>query len=149
MWGLTIENEPSAGKQPNYGFNSMGFTKEIQRDFIKQDLGPTLMAAGYGPNKTQLMIFDDQRDVIHEWAETIFGDQDANRYCSGTAFHWYVNRPDNVQNLEKTYKINPRKFILNTEASNGGTPNLGNWNNLENFARDIIIVSASIPYLPT
>jgi glucosylceramidase len=103
MWGITIENEPSAGNQPNYGFNSMGFTKEIQKEFIKKDLGPTLQAAGYGADKLQVMIFDDQRDVVHEWAQYIMGDKDAAKYVHGTAFHWYVNRPDNLGNLKKAH----------------------------------------------
>ncbi|XP_054165564.1 lysosomal acid glucosylceramidase-like [Oppia nitens] len=144
MWGITIENEPSAGNQPNYGFNSMGFTKELQRDFLKKDLGPALDAAGYqvGADKLNVLIFDDQRDVIHEWAQTIFPDKDAAKYTTGTAFHWYANRNENLGNLEKAHNVDPSKFILNTEASNGADPNkgvdLGNWNNLENDARDII-----------
>src|SRR2546426_2859511 len=62
FWGLTVENEPKAGYDPNYGFNSMGFTAETERDFIKLNLGPTLEKAGYGADKIKIMIQDDQRD---------------------------------------------------------------------------------------
>ncbi|CAG2177753.1 unnamed protein product [Oppiella nova] len=143
MWGVTIENEPSAGNQPKYEFNCLGFTKEIQKDFLVKDLGPALAAAGYGPDKLQVMIFDDQRDVIHEWAQYIFSDKEAAKLAAGTAFHWYQNNPQNIGNLKKALDADPTKFIINSEASVGvdkkENPNLGDWGNgLENTVRDII-----------
>ncbi|CAG2182462.1 unnamed protein product, partial [Oppiella nova] len=83
IWGLTMENEP-LHSDPNYSFNSLGFTAELQRDFIKQDLGPILEEAGYGVNTTKLMIFDDNINQLLQWAQTILADRDAAKYISGT-----------------------------------------------------------------
>ncbi len=145
IWGITVENEPKAGKDPHYAFNSLGFTPETQRDFIKMDLGPILEKAGYGLNTTDLMIFDDQRTQILHWAEIILKDKDAAKYISGTAFHWYENTPQNAINLDKTHEIDPTKYILNTEAceewhSKKEHVSLGNWATFERYANDIITV---------
>lgn len=144
---MTVENEPKAGDDPNYAFNCLGFTPELQRDFIKLDLGPALESAGYGPNTTQLMIFDDQRSKIHIWADTIFKDSDANQYVSGIAFHWYENTDENIVNLDKAHASDPSKFILGTEAceewrGKDKKVHLGNWQLFERYANDIIVVSA-------
>lgn len=146
MWGLTIENEPKAGNDSNYKFNCLGFTPELQRDFIKLDLGPILEAAGYGLNTTDLMIFDDQRSNIHIWTDTILKDKDAAKYVSGTAFHWYENNESNIVNLEKAHASDPTKYILNTEAceewnGQGKHVYLGSWKLFERYANDILVVS--------
>ena len=145
IFGITVDNEPKAGDDPNYKFNSLGFTPELQRDFIKMDLGPILEAAGYGINTTDLMIFDDQRSKIHLWAETILKDKDAAKYVSGTAFHWYENTDENVVNLEKAHHSDPTKYILNTEAceewhGKSTHVHLGSWHLFERYAKDILVV---------
>ena len=85
----------------------MFWTAETQRDWIKtvrfsllsspsfspiysffQDLGPTLAENGHGDIK--VMILDDQRYLVSNWASTILGDPDANKYVSGTGVHWFV-----------------------------------------------------------
>jgi len=143
IWGITIENEPKAGADPNYPFNSLGFTPETERDFLKMDLGPILEKAGYGLNTTDLMIFDDQRTQIFRWAEIILNDKDAAKYVSGTAFHWYENTPENIINLDKTHAIDQTKYILNTEACDDwrGNKTFGSWATFERYANDIITVN--------
>ncbi|CAG2172307.1 unnamed protein product [Oppiella nova] len=84
------------------------------------------------------MICDDQRNKVHLWADTILKDKDAAKYVSGTAFHFYANKPENVVNLDKTHEIDPNRYILNTEASHN-VPTLGFWPFLEDFSKDIII----------
>lgn len=44
IWGITAQNEPSAGQIENFPFQCMGFTEEQQRDFIKFDLVCFLVA---------------------------------------------------------------------------------------------------------
>ncbi|CAG2120872.1 unnamed protein product, partial [Medioppia subpectinata] len=136
-WGLTIENEPGAGNNPNYDFNCMGFNPELQRDFIKSDLGPALQQAGYGADKLKVMIFDDQRDQIYHWASTILSDKDAAKYVGGTAVHWYQDHEDNVNELHKTHDVDPSKFIMNTESSYCCNV-LGSWEQSKAYSRDII-----------
>jgi glucosylceramidase len=142
---LRTKTETSkADKDPNYGFNSLGFTSEIERDFIKIDLGPILENAGYGINTTDLMIFDDQRTQIFDWNQIILKDKDSAKYILGTAFHWYENTPENVINLDKTHAIDPTKYILNTEACISDylekNASLGSWATFEKYANDIITV---------
>lgn len=47
----------------------MGWTAEMQRDFIVEDLGPALKQNGYGDVK--LMILDDQRLFLPHWADIV------------------------------------------------------------------------------
>src|SRR5690625_3414656 len=42
IWGITIENEPGAGFDPHFHWNSLGLNATLERDFIKLDLGPEL-----------------------------------------------------------------------------------------------------------
>ncbi|XP_054157847.1 lysosomal acid glucosylceramidase-like [Oppia nitens] len=138
IWGLTIENEPKAGNSKTYGFNCLGFTPELQRDFIKKDLGPALHAAGYGTDRLALMIFDDQRTQLFRWSSVILADKDAAKYVTGIAVHWYEDKDTNVGELDRTQAIDPTKYIINTESSNC-CHDLGNWVNAEAYAKSIII----------
>ncbi|CAG2120816.1 unnamed protein product, partial [Medioppia subpectinata] len=149
LWGITIENEPEMpiyldkllGKK--HPFNSMTFTPELQRDFLKLDLGPIMSAAGYGPNVTRVMVCDDNRPYVSQWAEVIYGDIEAAQYVSGMAFHWYMNSESNVGNLDTVHNQDPSKFILSTEACEMwfGMDHhvyLGSWQLFEKYATDII-----------
>jgi len=139
MWGLTVENEPLECTGPKYPFNCLLFSKELQRDFVKLNLGPTLEKAGYGKDKVKLMIFDENRGPLVEWADTILNDKNASKYVSGIAFHWYSNNDKNLVNLDTTHQKHPEYFLLASEACLGGNkPNIGNWNNGEWYAFDII-----------
>ena len=149
MWGLTVENEPTAGLNPNYHFNCLGFTPEMERDFVKMNLGPTLAKAGYGTDRVKLMIQDDVRDTLIEWADVVFADKDAAKYVSGIAFHWYHNSFANasvtVQDI--THDAYPKYFLLSTEACKelkGAKLKLGSWENGESYAYDIITVNRLI-----
>ena len=69
IWGLTPVNEPHGnGGQ----WESMHFTPESQAAFIKDHLGPRLAAGGH--DAVRLLIYDQNRDGLMHWAETILGD---------------------------------------------------------------------------
>lgn len=59
----------------------MGFTAEVERDFIKKDLGPALVNNGF--KDVKIMMLDDQRLFTTYWADTILSDPDAKKYVSG------------------------------------------------------------------
>ena len=59
----------------------MGFTADMERDFVKKDLGPTLVANGY--KDVKLMMLDDNRLFVSVWANTILSDPDAKKFISG------------------------------------------------------------------
>ena len=69
IWGLTVENEPSMGLLKHYAFQALGLTSEMERDFIKKDLGPALSAAGL--DGVALMIFDDNRRNLRAFGDTV------------------------------------------------------------------------------
>ena len=148
LWGVTIENEPGAGLNPDYTFNCLNLTGSNERDLIKMNLGPVLEKAGYGKDKFQLMIFDDgvgPPRVIEkkEYIRTILEDKEAAKYVSGIAYHWYDNHPmsgwpaEYLTELHKTYSD---YFLLNTEACHPEGALLGKWDAGERYAYDIIRV---------
>jgi glucosylceramidase len=65
----------------------MGFTGSTERDFVKTDLGPALEQGGYGDVK--IMIFDDNRLTLPWFNAKVLSDEDAAKYVSGIAVHWY------------------------------------------------------------
>ena len=69
FWAITPQNEPIDGFIPNFSFSCMGWTAEGERDWIAGYLGPALNEAKYSDIK--LMIMDDQRPFISQWANTV------------------------------------------------------------------------------
>jgi glucosylceramidase len=90
IWGLTPVNEPHGN---NGQWESMHFTPQSQNDFIKNHLGPKLRSGGHAD--IRLLIYDQNRDGMTEWADAILGDPETNTFVYGTAVHWY----------ESTYKV--------------------------------------------
>ena len=80
----------------------MGYTAEMERDFIGEDLGPALKKFNYSDVK--LMMFDDNRFHVEEWADTILGDKLAAPYVSGFAVHWYSENASNPEVLTTMHK---------------------------------------------
>ena len=74
----------------SFTFQCMGYTPEMERDFIKEDLGPTLAAQGHADVK--IIMLDDQRIFLKSWAETILRDPAAAKYVSGIGVHWYMDK---------------------------------------------------------
>ncbi|CAH1798081.1 unnamed protein product [Owenia fusiformis] len=142
VWGLTAENEPTMGLRTDYLFQAMGFTAEMQRDFIAQDLGPALWDNGY--KNVKLMILDDMRLMLPGWAETILQFPEAAKYVSGVGVHWYTDFIVPIIGVDKTHESFPDKFILSTEACEGSlpfesrSPQLGSWDRGESYAHSII-----------
>jgi glucosylceramidase len=65
FWALTPQNEPFCGKIYFVAYNSMGMSTSQERDWVINNLGPTLHANGYGD--LQIMIADDQRPFLPLW----------------------------------------------------------------------------------
>ncbi|XP_049270088.1 putative glucosylceramidase 4 [Rhipicephalus sanguineus] len=144
IWGLTTQNEPTVGFVPYFPWQALGFTPKTQRDFVKFDLGPALAEAGYGAEKLQVMIFDDNRVVLPHWANVVLGDAEAAKYVHGVAVHWYTDNFFGPWVLDKVHENFPDKFILATEACAGFMPFvkdkviLGSWERAEHYASDIL-----------
>ncbi|XP_046704327.1 lysosomal acid glucosylceramidase isoform X2 [Silurus meridionalis] len=142
FWGLTTGNEPTAGELTNYSFQALGFTPELQRDWIAMDLGPTLHSSPY--SKTRLIILDDQRLLLPYWARVVLSDIHAAQYVHGIGVHWYLDQFVPAKfTLTATHDLYPEYFILGTEASTGWRNidrgvRLGSWERAEDYAHDII-----------
>jgi glucosylceramidase len=114
IWGITIQNEPMA-KQT---WESMIYSAAEERDFLKNHLGPVMAKEGLGDKK--IIVWDHNRDLIVERANTILGDPEAAKYVWGVGFHWYETwtggKPmySNVAEVAKAY---PQVNLLLTEAT--------------------------------
>ncbi|WP_026691334.1 glycoside hydrolase family 30 protein [Alteribacter aurantiacus] len=130
IWGVSIQNEPAA-KQV---WDSCLYTAEEERDFIKDHLGPTFEKNGLQDKK--IVIWDHNRDIIVERAETVLSDPDAAKYVWGTGNHWYVS--EEFENLGIVHEKFPDKHLLFTEGCIEGGVQLGAWHTGERYARNII-----------
>ncbi|XP_022098086.1 glucosylceramidase-like [Acanthaster planci] len=144
MWGLTIQNEPSGAEVPFnlYSWQSMAMPPETAKDFVKRDLGPALTSNGY--SHVKLMSHDDNIPSVLANSKVIYEDEEAAKFLSGIAVHWYMTKGSSTYNsLEETHQTFPDKFLLATEACEGYQPweqpvKLGNWERGEQYSLDIL-----------
>ncbi len=137
VWGLTIQNEPMAKQR----WESCIYTAEEERDFLKNYLGPTLEKEGLGDKK--IVVWDHNRDLITDRANTIFEDPEASKYAWGIGFHWYetwtggLPKYDNLKNINESF---PSKNLLFTEGCQEGfdTEKLQFWPNAERYGNSMI-----------
>ena len=137
IWGITIQNEPMATQR----WESSIYSAEEERDFLKLYLGPTMEKEGLGDKK--IIVWDHNRDLIGNRANTIFGDPEASKYAWGIGYHWYEvwtgsdARHNNLQNVHESY---PDKPILFTEGTieSFDPERYQYWPNAERYANDMI-----------
>jgi glucosylceramidase len=137
VWGLTIQNEPMAVQR----WESCIYTANEERDFLKNYLGPTLKKEGLGDKK--IVVWDHNRDLISERANTIFEDPEASKYAWGIGFHWYetwtggLPKYDNLKNIKESF---PSKNMLFTEGCAEGfdAEKLQFWPNAERYGNSMI-----------
>ena len=137
VWGLSIQNEPMA-KQT---WESCIYSAEEERDFLKNFLGPTMKREGLADKK--IIVWDHNRDLIYQRAQTYFDDPAAAKYAWGIGFHWYEpwsgGEPmfDNVALVNKAY---PDKNILFTEgcAESFNASRYNHWGLGEMYGRSMI-----------
>ncbi len=119
IWGLTPVNEPHG----NGGhWESMHFTPETQLSFVVDHLGPRLKESGHG--ETRILVFDQNRDGLEEWANAILPDPRAAEFVFGVAVHWYASTFKVFEDaLDRVHARYPNYAIVHTE---GCIDNLGN-----------------------
>ena len=137
IWGITIQNEPMASQT----WESMIYTAEEERDFLRDYLGPIMNKAGLGDKK--IIVWDHNRDLITHRANTILSDPEAAKYVWGVGFHWYETwtggEPmfDNVAEVNRAY---PDINVLLTEATVEGfdPARYQHWPNAERYGNAIV-----------
>jgi len=137
IWGLTIQNEPMATQR----WESCIYTAKEERDFLKNHLGPTLANDGLGDKK--IIVWDHNRDLITNRANTIFGDPEASKYAWGIGFHWYetwTGSAPQFENLQKVKESFPDKQLVFTEGCNEAfdTQKYQYWPNAERYGKSMI-----------
>jgi len=58
-----------------------------ERYFLKNHLGPVMVQQGL--RDVNIIVWDHNRDLIIQRAQTIFDDPEAAKYVWGIGFHWY------------------------------------------------------------
>ena len=114
IWGISVQNEPMATQT----WESMLYTAEEERDFLKNHLGPTMHAAGNADRK--IIVWDHNRDMMTERARVIFDDPEASKYAWGMGFHWYetwAGFEPMYRNVAAVAEAYPDKPLLLTEAA--------------------------------
>ena len=113
VWGITIQNEPMAKQK----WESCIYTAEEERDFLKNNLGPTMVKEGLKDKK--IIVWDHNRDLMYQRAQTYFNDLEASKYIWGIGFHWYEDWSGGTpmyDNVRRVYESYPGKNIFFTEG---------------------------------
>ena len=111
---ITPQNEPL---NP-YNNPSMVMQPNEQANFIKNNLGPQIRAAGF---QTKIIAYDHNTDRI-DYPETVLADGGANPYVDGSAFHLYAG---NISSLTDVHNAYPNKNVYFTEQWVGAPSNFG------------------------
>ncbi|KAK0399817.1 hypothetical protein QR680_003229 [Steinernema hermaphroditum] len=140
MHGMTVQNEPSTGADPDYAFQTMYFSAKDEQQFVKNHLGPLLSEKF---PSLELMIGDDFRKSLPNFPDVFLNDTQASAYVKGIAVHWYDREEVGADVFSKTHENHPDKFILSTEACNYDKGKLvpvdfGSWQRGDNYAKDIM-----------
>jgi len=111
IWGFTVENEP-LGNDKNW--ESMHFSPEEMTNFVQNHLGPKLEEAGH---KVKILGYDQNREHLNEWVDSMYKDESTSKYFDGTAIHWYASTYDYFpKELQYAHNKAPNKYLIQTEA---------------------------------
>ena len=137
VWGITVQNEPMATQT----WESCVYQATDERDFVKNYLGPAMVEQGL--RDVNVMVWDHNRDLILQRAQTILDDPAAAKYVWGVAFHWYEDWSGGTQmydNVALVHQLYPTKHLLFTEGTpaNFDSTAYGRWSLGEAYGRSMI-----------
>jgi len=137
IWGITVQNEPMATQT----WESCVYQATDERDFVKNYLGPAMVEQGL--RGVHVMVWDHNRDLIVQRAQTILDDPAAAKYVWGIAFHWYEDWSGGTQmydNVALVHQLYPTKHLLFTEGTpaNFDSTAYGRWSLGEAYGRSMI-----------
>jgi glucosylceramidase len=117
------------------------YTGEEERDFLKNHLGPTMVKEGLKDKK--IIVWDHNRDLIYQRAQTYFNDPEAAKYIWGMGFHWYEPWSGGTpmfDNLQRVHEAYPDVNLFFTEgcAESFDSSRYYNWGLGEKYAKNMI-----------
>ena len=111
IWGFTVENEP-LGNSNNW--ESMHFSPDEMTNFVQNYLGPKLEADGH---KTKILGYDQNREELKHWVDSMYKNEETSKYFDGTAVHWYASTYDYFpEELLYAHHKAPDKYLIQSEA---------------------------------
>jgi glucosylceramidase len=113
VWGVSIQNEPMATQR----WESCLYKAEEEANFLKKDLGPLFEKEGLKDKK--IIVWDHNRDLMYQRAQTYFSDPAVAKYAWGIGFHWYEDWSGGSQmfdNVRRVHEAFPSKNIFFTEG---------------------------------
>lgn len=111
IWGFTVENEPLGN---NSNWESMHFSPDEMTNFVQNHLGPRLEK---DTHQVKILGFDQNREDLKEWVDSMYQSEASSNYFDGTAIHWYASTYEvySKELLYAHYKA-PSKYLIQTEA---------------------------------
>lgn len=83
--------------------------------FVQNHLGPTLEKEGKGSIK--ILGYDQNREHLNEWVDTMYASEETARYYAGTAIHWYASTYEVFpEALQYAHQKAPDKHLIQSEA---------------------------------
>jgi glucosylceramidase len=117
--GITIDAVTPQNEPLNpYNNPSMVMQPNEQANFIKNNLGPQIRAAGF---QTKIIAYDHNTDRI-DYPEAVLANGGANPYVDGSAFHLYAG---GIAALTDVHNAYPTKNVYFTEQWVGAPSNFG------------------------
>lgn len=129
IWAVTVQNEPAAEQV----WDSCLYTAEEEKEFV-QHLNHALEESGL--TDVKIIIWDHNRDILFERADSILSDKQANQAVWGVGNHWYMS--EDFEQLSRVHSKFPNKHLIFTEGCIEGGVQLGAWHTGERYARNII-----------
>ncbi|KAG7402277.1 hypothetical protein PHYBOEH_003536 [Phytophthora boehmeriae] len=141
FWGLTPQNEPEG----NATWEACAYNAEYEAEFIGEFLGPVLER---DHPEVNLMVFDNNRNNVLQWAEVIYNHPTAGQYVDGMAVHWYESGGTSVldgveypEHLNYTHFLDENRFILASESCScpGVAVGADAWFRAQRYGHDILV----------
>lgn len=112
IWGVTAENEP-LGNDSNW--DSMHYSPDEMTQFVMNHLGPQLEKSGH--EKVKILGYDQNREHLKEWVDSMYANEETSKYFDGTAIHWYASTFEVFpEELQYAHDKAPNNHLIQSEA---------------------------------